>query len=108
MTTPPKVTRESFMSTAAPSVQYVEDGGVYVRELTIAAALPLRDLSELTLPERIVAIIIACACDENGHSLFTADDADVIANLPSKRSQAIAQAAMDANGLGKDDDDPNE
>jgi hypothetical protein len=32
----------------------------------------------------------------------------VIANLPSKRSQAIAQAAMDANGLGKDDDDPNE
>ena len=108
MTTPPKVTRESFMSTAAPSVQYVEDGGVYVRELNLAAALPLVNLSQMDTPARFTAIIIACACDENGHSLFTADDADVIANLPSKRSQSIAQAAMDANGLGKDDDDPNE
>ena len=47
-------------------------------------------------------LIIACACDETGAAVFEPGDFDALLALPSDLWEAMSQAAIKANGLGKD------
>lgn len=72
-------------------------GGVYVRQLTLGAIQAMRDGGNPTATQWI----IACACDESGAPLFTADDAAQLESSAGYEfSMAVLKASMEHNGFG--------
>lgn len=102
--------KTKFFSDLPPLVP-VDVGGQTIYMRTLSAAHRVRvseDRGELVdgklSPSQqlrlCVSLIIACACDSNGQTIFTEDDRASIENLPAATMDKMAGAATEANSFG--------
>ena len=83
------------------------DADEYVRELSgkdlerVLNAFPDGQSTE----DQMVAACILFSCDKDGVSRFTDEDHEKISNAPIATIIAVAEKAMEINGLNEDDAD---
>ena len=104
------LTRDEFLSLPNDKVAQVplsENHVIYVREMSgldrerFELACYRRSESDELYSGRAL-LTIFCACDESGNLLFTEDDLDAISRKPAALLDAIYQAAIELNALGRD------
>lgn len=102
--------REKILEKAkslAPEKLYFEelDMTVFVSRASAKKAVELGEIFK-TIKDvpADVAMVIAFAVDENGRNLFTAEDADIIGELPLYIVNKISKMAMKLNGFTSGED----
>lgn len=106
--------REAFLATIKPdlvAVSVPELGGeVLVKAVSQAEFESWRQQIQgknkvINETGFIARLIILCACDDDGNSLFTKDDFEAISKIPAKVLMRIQRVCQDQLGIGDEDAD---